>query len=52
VILRMPRMAGFMGGSPDGALERFTEKWNPVFGHEARQTKNLARQSNHGKGPR
>jgi hypothetical protein len=22
-------------------LERFTEKWNPVFGHEARQSKNL-----------
>jgi hypothetical protein len=24
-------------------LERFTEKWNPVFRHEARQLKNLGR---------
>jgi hypothetical protein len=26
-----------------GALERFTEKWNPVFDYEARQIKEIER---------
>jgi hypothetical protein len=30
-----------MAVPPFALLERFTEKWNPVFGHEARQTKEL-----------